>query len=431
MHQVVNFLVESSVFLGIMASIYFAFLTRLNTFSFNRFFLLTSLLLATVIPFVNLTLPQFSSSVSENKAIGLVLEEISIYPKEAKNGLVSIISNISALQWIYLIGLTLLFARLFVAYLKLSIIGSQNKNTKHNDIRVIELDNPYHAFSFFKWIFINPTHYSKDELQHVINHEKAHANYLHTLDIIILELFLITQWFNPFAWLIKKALKETHEFQADQSVLKQGVSLGRYKALLLAEVSGHKILAANNFNESLTKKRFNMMTKKTTLKTKIIFPLFAFATLFASSIIFSCNTEDIQKEMESSEPEILEKKATIIDNDSETVPSSENLKGRIYYVVEGMPEFPGGEEALRKFISQNVTYPKEAEEKKIQGRVYIKFVISADGYVRNVEVARGVDPLLDQEALRVVESLPKWTPGKQDGDNVNVTLTVPINFVLN
>jgi len=431
MHQAVNYLVESSVFLGIMTVIYFAFLSRLNTFSFNRYFLLTSLLLATVIPFVNLSFPQLSNNVTETKALGLILEEISIYPSEAKNGLVSFISNISALQWIYLIGLIFLFARLFMAYLKLSIIGRQNSKKQHNNFLVIELDNPYSAFSFFKWIFINPKHFSKEELQHVINHEKAHANYFHTLDIIVLELFLITQWFNPFAWLLKKALKETHEFQADQSVLKQGASLGHYKALLLAEVSGHKLLAVNNFNESLTKKRFNMMSKKTTLKTKIIFPLFAIGALIASSIIFSCNLEDVQKEMETSEPELMEKEATIIDSEPETVASSEILTRKIYDKVDEMPQFPGGDEALRKFIGQKVTYPKEAQEKGIQGRVYIKFVISSEGNVSNVEVARSVDPLLDQEAIRVVKSIPQWKPGKINGEDVNVQFTVPINFALN
>jgi protein TonB len=95
-----------------------------------------------------------------------------------------------------------------------------------------------------------------------------------------------------------------------------------------------------------------------------------------------------------------------------------------------MPEFPGGELALRKYISNNIEYPQVAQDNGIQGKVYVTFVVSKDGSVANARIARGVDPALDKEALRVVNSLPKWKPGKQRGENVNVSYTVPINFAL-
>ncbi|MCU4162651.1 M56 family metallopeptidase [Carboxylicivirga caseinilyticus] len=425
MHAVINYLVESSIFLGIISGIYFAFLSRLNTFSFNRFFLLLSLVLTMIIPFLTVSLTMETSNTIDSQTIGYTLNEISVYPTDAQNTIVSFISGLSIFKWIYIIGLILLFIRLFVAYYRLSIIGKQNSSNQHNGIRVIQLNNPYHAFSFFKWIFINSSRYSEEEQQHVINHEKAHVSYYHTLDNMFLELFLITQWFNPFAWLIKKALKETHEFQADRSVLKHGASVGRYKALLLSEVSGHKVLAANNFNESLTKKRFNMMSKKTTLKTKIIFPLFAISSLIASALIFSCNTEKVEETLATPD----EEKVEIVNVTDESIKATE-VTGEVFQVVDEMPKYPGGEKALRTFIAKEVTYPKEAEENGIQGKVYITFVVAADGYVGNVEIARGVDPSLDQEAIRVIESLPQWTPGKLEGKNVNVSFTVPINFAL-
>ncbi len=211
-------------------------------------------MVSVVIPFISISVSPSSNASADLFVLNDTLEEIAVYPTMAKNSVVSFIYDLSAFQWIYIIGLILLLTRLIIAYHKLNLIGKQNTRKEYKGVRIIEVSNPYHAFSFFKWIFINPSRYSDDEQQHVINHEKAHANYFHTLDIIFLELFLISQWFNPFAWLLKKALKETHEFQADQSVLKSGTSMGRYKALLLAEVSGYKVLAANNFNESLTKK---------------------------------------------------------------------------------------------------------------------------------------------------------------------------------
>jgi len=103
---------------------------------------------------------------------------------------------------------------------------------------------------------------------------------------------------------------------------------------------------------------------------------------------------------------------------------------QVFIIVEDMPEFPGGELALRKYIAENVRYPEMAKENDIQGTVYVRFVVDTDGSVKNVEVLRGVDPLLDKEAVRVVQSLPKWKPGKQRGKAVKVSHSVPIKFQL-
>jgi TonB family protein len=111
-------------------------------------------------------------------------------------------------------------------------------------------------------------------------------------------------------------------------------------------------------------------------------------------------------------------------------PKTLDTEEQIFFIVEDMPEFPGGEPELRKFIANNIEYPAIAQEKGIQGRVYVTFVVDKNGEVANARIARGVDPSLDKEALRVVNSLPKWTPGKQRGEAVNVSYTVPINFAL-
>jgi protein TonB len=108
----------------------------------------------------------------------------------------------------------------------------------------------------------------------------------------------------------------------------------------------------------------------------------------------------------------------------------EEDEAEVFFIVEDMPEFPGGELALRKWIASNINYPTIAQENGIQGKVYVTFVVGKDGKVNNATVARGVDPSLDKEALRVVNMMPAWQPGKQRGKPVNVSYTVPINFVL-
>jgi protein TonB len=105
-------------------------------------------------------------------------------------------------------------------------------------------------------------------------------------------------------------------------------------------------------------------------------------------------------------------------------------ESQVFFIVEDMPEFPGGELALRKFIANAIKYPVIAQENGIQGKVYVNFVVDKDGSITNAKIARGVDPSLDKEALRVVNSLPKWKPGMQRGKPVKVSYTVPISFVL-
>jgi TonB family protein len=109
---------------------------------------------------------------------------------------------------------------------------------------------------------------------------------------------------------------------------------------------------------------------------------------------------------------------------------SQHPNGQVFFIVEDMPEFPGGELALHKWIANEIKYPVIAQENGIQGKVYVTFVIGKDGSVSNANVARGVDSSLDKEALRVVNALPKWKPGKQRGKQVNVSYTLPIEFKL-
>ena len=102
----------------------------------------------------------------------------------------------------------------------------------------------------------------------------------------------------------------------------------------------------------------------------------------------------------------------------------------VYIIVEQMPGFPGGEEALLKYISDHIEYPTMAVERGIEGRVTVRFVVNKDGYVQDVTVIRGVHELLDKEAVRVIQSLPRWNPGKQNGVAVAVYYNVPVNFTL-
>ncbi|MDR2913627.1 MAG: energy transducer TonB [Tannerella sp.] len=109
---------------------------------------------------------------------------------------------------------------------------------------------------------------------------------------------------------------------------------------------------------------------------------------------------------------------------------AEDAENKIFDLVEQQPEFPGGVDALMKFIRDNINYPTIAAENGIKGRVSLKFVVTKTGEIADVKVIRGVDPNLDKEAIRVLKSMPKWIPGKQNGKTVNVYFSLPVNFVL-
>jgi len=112
------------------------------------------------------------------------------------------------------------------------------------------------------------------------------------------------------------------------------------------------------------------------------------------------------------------------------LPENDPTRDNTFITVEQMPQFPGGQDSLLSFIRQNLIYPEKASDKGIQGKVLVSFIVDKSGKVRDVELKRGVDPLLDAEALRVIRLLPHWVPGMQDGKAVNVSYVLPLNFKL-
>ncbi|WP_346855127.1 energy transducer TonB [uncultured Draconibacterium sp.] len=139
---------------------------------------------------------------------------------------------------------------------------------------------------------------------------------------------------------------------------------------------------------------------------------------------------EIEDELEIEDTEADDETVIDVAPVIETAEEEEEEEAQVFFIVEDMPEFPGGDLALRKYIANAIKYPVIAQENGIQGKVYVTFVVGKTGQVTNASIARGVDPSLDKEALRVVNALPPWKPGKQRGKPVNVSYTVPINFVL-
>ena len=151
-------------------------------------------------------------------------------------------------------------------------------------------------------------------------------------------------------------------------------------------------------------------------------------TVLSDVIEIKENTEDVQTADFSTEDDA--NKGVEIHEVVQQVEEEEPEEQKIHVVVEKMPEFPGGNEAMSRWLSKNIKYPLIAQENNIQGRVVCQFVVNSDGKIVDVQVVRGVEASLDAEAVRVIKSMPAWTPGRQGGKNVRVKYTLPIRFKL-
>ena len=156
--------------------------------------------------------------------------------------------------------------------------------------------------------------------------------------------------------------------------------------------------------------------------------VFAASTLLMLAVP-SCTSEPEEKG-DNEEPAVLrpvEEEELVVD---ERVYDEDSAYSDVLEFVEEEPDFPGGEEAMTDFIQENIEYPQSAVEKGEQGIVYVQFVVNADGSIEGTKVMRGVSSELDREAIKVIEKMPAWTPGKENGDAVRCKFTLPIHFRL-
>ena len=217
-------------------------------------------------------------------------------------------------------------------------------------------------------------------------------------------------WFNPFAWLMMREIRAVHEYQADAASIG---ACGRegYLHLLYRQATGTGYgHITNNFKSINLKKRIVMMNKT---KTRFgAWKVLAALPVAALLLMVGC------KQASTQEPQATDEAQVEATSDS------------VYSVVDQDPEFEGGMEALYKYLAENIQYPEQAKADKVEGRVFISFVIEPDGTVSNAEVLRGIGGGCDEEALRVVQGMPNWKPGMVDGKPVRVHYNIPITFKL-
>ena len=317
-------------------------------------------------------------------------------------------------------------------------------------------------FSWMHYIVMNRSDYETRDAA-ILAHERGHIRLCHSWDLILVDTLTALQWFNPAIWMLRSDLRAIHEYEADGAVLSQGINARQYQYLLITKaggIGGYSL--ANGITHSALKNRITMMTNKTS-KSSHLLKLLALLPIVGVTLALNAETvkDYVYDEPQKQVPVKKGKKnATIKTNGNTTVqvveaqdqkaeaqtPKTEQevvtIEGTftpdeqkeapqdVFDVVEVMPQFPGGAPALMQYLSQNIRYPKEAMESETQGRVIVTFVVCKDGSICDAKVVKSVSPALDAEGLRVISSMPNWTPGTQSGKPVNVKYTVPISFRL-
>jgi TonB family protein len=423
MNALIIYMIKVAIYLAGFFFVYRLFLSRDTLYSRNRVYILFSLAASLILPLTKIqTNRQLNIPV-----FGKVLAEIFVSPASDNNS--SVIADVSAVfiyKWlfvIYIAGLVFLGLKLILDFLELFLLISHKKTGKSQIIRFHGLNTA--GFSAFGYVFVN-SRLTPEESDEIIAHERNHLNHHHSFDIVLIEIIKAFQWFNPFIYLFSRSLRAVHEYQADEECISLGTSVNNYQKLLMNQVFKAKIFTVTNSfsNPSLIKKRMIMMTKKRSktlanLKLLMVLPVIAAVMIFISSC--SQNNKSAENATEIAPPP-PPPPPPVAETNSDAPPFVE---------VDVMPVFKGGEAALMEYIATNTKYPEAAKTKGIQGKVIVRYAVEVDGRIDKVSILKGVDPELDQEAFRVVSSLPAFEkPGVKDGKNVAVWYMIPINFTL-
>jgi TonB family protein len=330
---------------------------------------------------------------------------------------------------VFFIGLVVTLGYTLQSILRVWLLIRHSEQHPQNDGTVICVaKGDVSPFSWMRYIVLSQSDYEAQDAS-ILAHERGHIRRRHSLDLILVDTLTALQWFNPAMWMLRQDLRAIHEYEADAAVLSQGINMRQYQYLLIQKAVSHcGYSVANGISHSTLKNRINMMltNKKSTSKSWIK----VFALLPIVGLALALNAETVNDYVYKEEQQ--QPQAKVVKKGKKVVVKAKKPEEaeKPFDVVEQMPEFPGGMPELMKFLQENVKYPEEAMKNGIQGRVLIQFIVEKDGSISEAKVIKKVNELLDAEALRVIGEMPKWTPGKQKGQEVRVKFVLPVTFRL-
>ncbi len=401
---------RAGLYLALFYSFYLLVMRRTTFFRLNRFLLLAGSYLCLLLPLVRLRTVEAVASASDLTMVGV---------GEEAGGVVTSAHSIWPML-LYVAGCLVTLALFGVSAWKMHRLIQRGEKTECEGCRLVLLDEDIASFSWRNMVVMS----RKDLLENpaILTHERMHIAHRHSLDLILFLPLQILFWWNPLMWITREELRLLHEYEADESVIQNGIDATQYQLLLVRKAVGEqRFTLASGFQHAKLKNRIEMMLKPSS-SGWMRWSYLALIPVLAA-FMFACNSP---RKTEAAAPETSEPApATAVD---EAAPEQEALP---FQLIEVKPRFNGGDAAeFSKWVNSQLVYPEKAKQAGIQGRVAIQFTVGADGAVRDAKVLRGVNEDLDAEALRVVSSSPRWEPGMQDGKAVPVTFTFPVFYQL-
>ena len=421
--------------------------------TFNRFAILSMMLLSLVLPLVHLSLNSEAGINRGTVALeGLVAQTVV---DDGGNGVGEGMTLTQVLLATYVLGVVLFIGKALLSVGSLlRLIGRARCVEVRNGIRIYTMQGDISPFSWFRYIIMSEKDWQENRRE-IVLHEMAHIRRCHSMDVALCNMMIVFQWYNPAAWLLKRELQTVHEYEADEAVLSAGVDATHYQMLLIRKAVGERLFSmANNLNHNSLKKRITMMKIKRTnpvQKAKIAFvlPLAAMTVAAFASQKVENLSEKVEQESEAfssvsdnpvvravgetarvaavkvQEDKALEEASSL----SMASDTAETKSGKEFPCIpETFPQFPGGHIALVEYLSKNIKFPKEKEKENVRARVVASFTVEKDGSITDAKIVKSQGEAFDNEALRVINGMPKWIPGTQNGKAVCVKYTLPITF---
>src|SRR4030042_6722954 len=346
------YLLKSGIALWLFYGVYWLFLRKETFFSLNRFILFGSVAMSLFLPFLRIENLFTLSGTTVIPSFFMDYGEDAVITASSSSGIGNfkkILTDTALL--IYFSGVVFLVVRLICQMIRLFRLSKKYPVTKRNGIGLINVNEEIAPCSFFRYIFINRSMQTDEELEKIVLHENAHVKNMHFIDLILFGLAGILHWFNPGMWLFERSIREVHEYEADREVLRQAPDRLRYQATLVNQVTGIEVFKfANSFSKSITKKRMIMMSKMKSgklSKVKVLFVLPIILCLifaFSKPQIIGESSQSMQpkqvtgKVVDAKSGELLTGAAVIIEGTPDGTVSGEDGKFKI--------EVSGGDKVL-------------------------------------------------------------------------------------
>ena len=437
------YILKSALCLAAFYLFYRLLLSRDTFHRFNRVALLAVLVLAAVVPLIEVSTEQPTSVgqtmltleewLAMTEAMAEVVPTESVEPSRAVWPLV--------LMVVYGVGVLFFLVRNGWSLFRL---GQLLRGTQREDIRRYVADAPQvlllvHGrdiapFSWMRCIVIARKDLEEDG-RPILVHELAHIRLGHSWDLLLTDLCCFVQWFNPAAWLLKQELQAVHEYEADEAVLCAGVNAREYQLLLIKKAVGTRLYSmANSLNHSKLKKRITMMQRRKSspwarAKLLYVLPLAAVAVVAFARPEVSGVSNELSSAKVTDLAEIVKAKSV----KSATVPQDTAWKPyhsyKQSYKVHGeaSSKTRAGMKALMEYFDEHVSQGV-ATEKGVPDKILVRLVFNQEGELAEVKVLEGVDAATDAEAVRVMKNIPRSVSEKLKGDTIAMAFTVPVKF---